>query len=379
MLTKLADIPAATQKTHRSGENVFLDKDTQITHFGAYIGTLGSIEAGVRCDCPNGEKHSDGKGEDYAVTTALGGGEVGIHCSGNECAGIRYLPYRELTQEEKVEWAKQQGTSHNFMEKNRHILPSREEYVNLNLSDTVDKTGPISAKSFDDLLIEMSDPSLLAIPKDLQVIDGTWGRFYHGGMHLVHGISKAGKTYFVLDTLNKAKGARVIWIDGDQNDRKMIEKFENVTHLAPINTDTYLNMWLQSGVDFEKVVFVIDSLKDFRNNNEMDSNSGMDSIIKRLKHFTKLGATVVVIHHSTPLWDGHKIKGVKLKGNAEAIYSNTDITYLFERDFGKSESKLTVERSRVEDMPTGTVQKITPAGVIKHNTSIGEDHNVPSE
>ncbi len=225
----------------------------------------------------------------------------------------------------------------------------------------------VTENGVDEVIQRLSDPALLSIPKDLKVIDGTWGRFYYGGMHLVHGISKVGKTLFVLDTLNRAKDAKVIWLDGDQNDKRMVDKFKNIVHLPPLNPDSYLDQWLQCGVDFKGVVFVIDSLKDFRNSSEMDSNTGMDTIIKRFKHFTKLGATVIVIHHSTPLWKENKMSGVKLKGNAEAVYSNTDITYLLERDWDKQESKLTCERSRVEEMPTGAVQTISAVGVQTTN------------
>ena len=37
-----------------------LPPDTTITHHGEIIGTLISIEEGIRCDCPEGHLHSDG-------------------------------------------------------------------------------------------------------------------------------------------------------------------------------------------------------------------------------------------------------------------------------------------------------------------------------
>jgi len=67
---------------------VKLPLDTEITHFGEIIGTLGTIDEGKRCDCPHGHLHSDGLGEDYAHTVRLSGGDIGIYCSGDSCEGL---------------------------------------------------------------------------------------------------------------------------------------------------------------------------------------------------------------------------------------------------------------------------------------------------
>jgi len=236
--------------------------------------------------------------------------------------------------------------------------------------------------NFNQLLEQLSDTSLLAVPKDLQPIEGTHGFFYLGGMHVVHGLSKAGKTYFVLQTLNQAKGVKVVWLDGDQNDLTMVNKFTNITHLAPLSPDIFLDRWINTNIDYSGVVFVIDSLKDFKNSQEMDTNNGMDNIIKRLKQLTKMGATVVVVHHST-LKRGVGKDGkdtIKIKGNEEAIYSNSDITYLFERNFEEGTSALKAERSRVDTMRSGTiVTRTKEMGWVKVTelslTSISENSN----
>ncbi len=210
-----------------------------------------------------------------------------------------------------------------------------------------------------ELLDQLSDPKLLSVPKDLRPIDGV-KFFYRGGMHVIHGLSKAGKTYFALETLNNAKDMQVIWLDGDLNDIELSKKFSNIKHLAPLNPDTYLDKFLNVAIDYSNVIFIIDSLKDFKNGQELDTNNGMDTIIKRLKQLTKLGATVIVVHHSTKK---RGIQGkpdeIKIKGNEEAIYSNSDITYLYKRDWETNVSELICERSRINSklLRSGTTYK----------------------
>jgi hypothetical protein len=69
-----------------------LPRDTTITRHGEVIGTLDSVGAGLRCDCPiNNSMHEDGCGDDYAFTVQLSGGEVGVHCSGSHC-NCTYIP-----------------------------------------------------------------------------------------------------------------------------------------------------------------------------------------------------------------------------------------------------------------------------------------------
>jgi hypothetical protein len=211
---------------------------------------------------------------------------------------------------------------------------------------------------FNSFLKQMSTPELLAVPKDLQPIPGTNNFFYFGALHLVHGLAKTGKTHFVLETLNYAKNVDVIWIDGDFNDAVMINKFQNITHLTPLESDSYLDMWINADVDYTDKIFIIDSLKDFKNKQDMDTNSGMDAIIKRFKYLTKKAATVIVIHHSTVRYGvSSSANKIKIKGNEEAIYSNCDITYLFTRDFNSNLSELLCERSRVNYIKSGATFK----------------------
>lgn len=219
-------------------------------------------------------------------------------------------------------------------------------------------TGTSNITHFNSFLKQMSTPGLLAAPKDLQPIPGTNNFFYFGALHLVHGLAKTGKTHFVLETINYAKNVDVIWIDGDFNDAAMVTKFKNITHLAPLESDVYLDMWINSDIDYTGKIFIIDSLKDFKNKQDIDTNNGMDAIIKRFKYLTKKAATVIVIHHSTVRYGvSSSSNKIKIKGNEEAIYSNCDITYLFTRDFDSNLSELLCERSRVNHIKSGAIFK----------------------
>lgn len=68
-----------------------LPLDTLITHHGEVVSEFSTIAEGIRCDCPDGSLHSDGRGEDYAHTVSLSGGDVGISCSGERCSGL-FIP-----------------------------------------------------------------------------------------------------------------------------------------------------------------------------------------------------------------------------------------------------------------------------------------------
>lgn len=65
--------------------------DTIITHHGEALGELSTLSAGRRCDCPEGHLHSKERGENYAHTVLLSGGDIGISCSGNSCSGL-FIP-----------------------------------------------------------------------------------------------------------------------------------------------------------------------------------------------------------------------------------------------------------------------------------------------
>jgi len=97
-LTSLGKEDTKVQSSHRSNTKAEkLSPNTTITHYGKDIGTLCTIEAGQRCDCPNGHLHSDKLGNDYAHTVRLTGGEIGIRCSGDSCNGL-FIPYTLLNQ-----------------------------------------------------------------------------------------------------------------------------------------------------------------------------------------------------------------------------------------------------------------------------------------
>ncbi len=65
-----------------------LPSDTLITHHGEIIGELSTLPADTRCDCPEGHLHGDGRGEDYAHSVLLSGGDIGVSCSGDSCSGL---------------------------------------------------------------------------------------------------------------------------------------------------------------------------------------------------------------------------------------------------------------------------------------------------
>ena len=75
--------------------------DTPITHHGEIIGDLSSIAEDARCDCPDGVLHSDGLGDDYAHTVRLSGGDIGISCSGDSCAGL-FIPDTPMHQSDSI-------------------------------------------------------------------------------------------------------------------------------------------------------------------------------------------------------------------------------------------------------------------------------------
>ncbi len=85
-----------TPPSSNSANNIYLPRDLPILHKGKYIGNFQNLAQDTRCDCPHGTKHSDKHGYDYAFITQLSGGDVGIHCGGNGCVGLSYLPEKEV-------------------------------------------------------------------------------------------------------------------------------------------------------------------------------------------------------------------------------------------------------------------------------------------
>jgi len=87
-------------EVNRGANSEQLPKDTPLYHNGVYIGTLESVEPGMRCDCPvSNASHEDGRGTDYAHTVLLSGGDVGVHCSGSHC-NCTYIPEVERARDD---------------------------------------------------------------------------------------------------------------------------------------------------------------------------------------------------------------------------------------------------------------------------------------
>lgn len=217
------------------------------------------------------------------------------------------------------------------------------------LSNTSTKTDTL-----EDFLAVYTQDKYLAEPKHLTPIEGGHGFFYDGGLHLVHGLSKAGKTYFVLEALNGVTSHKVLWLDGDNNDDSMKKAFTNIVHIPPLEPNAWLNRIIERKIDLKGCIIVLDSLKDYTNGENLDTNEGANNIMQHIKQLDRLGATVVIIAHSTPQLDkgGDKVKP-KLKGNSEYLYANIDVTYMFERNFENGERTVTAERSRIPSMQTG--------------------------
>ena len=210
------------------------------------------------------------------------------------------------------------------------------------------KMSPVRKKAdeYTDLIMEQLH--LFVKPKTFSLIDGTFC-FYRGGTHMIIAESKEGKTTFVVAELLKSK-MNVIILDGDGNSTTATEKAgKNTKWLQPTDPDGLVDYYIaviEKGIDFSNHVFVIDSLQNFTDGRDLDSNNGMKGIILRLKKLTHTGATLVILHHVTAT--GDKNKPLKPKGNAEVLYSSCDVTYGFYRHNG-----LTAIKSRIEGIENG--------------------------
>jgi len=220
--------------------------------------------------------------------------------------------------------------------------------------EAVQNNAPTTTATIKDFLDVYTTQKYLAEPKLLTPIPGTSGFFYDGGLHLVHGLSKSGKTHFVLEIMNQATTHQVIWLDGDNNDTSMPGKFKNIVHIPPLEPNAWLNRLIASKVSLVKWVVILDSLKDFTNGENLDSNEGSNNIMQHIKQLDRLGATVIIVAHSTPGGTTDKPLPPKLKGNSEYIYANVDLTYRFERNFSTNTRTLTAERSRINEVRSDT-------------------------
>jgi hypothetical protein len=189
--------------------------------------------------------------------------------------------------------------------------------------------------------------ALFIKPKSFKPITGSFWLF-EGATHFILSEAKEGKTTFVKNELEKIK-KKVVIFDGDSNGQEMTEDLgANIQWLQPTDPDKMLDIFITqitAGVDFSDYVFVIDSMQNFTNERDMDSNKGILEIMMRLKKLTATGATLVVLHHVTVTKDGE----FKAKGNQQGIYSSADIIYSFFREDG-----LTAIRSRINSIPNDT-------------------------
>lgn len=81
-----------------AGNNIYLDKNTNITRNGQVLGSMEDVNNGLvplgACDCPSG-LHSDG-GMMHAHVLELSGGEYAVKCSGSTCGSGLFVMNKEM-------------------------------------------------------------------------------------------------------------------------------------------------------------------------------------------------------------------------------------------------------------------------------------------
>ena len=199
---------------------------------------------------------------------------------------------------------------------------------------------------------------LMVEPKTFKLIEGTFC-FFKGATHTIVAEGKEGKTTFTIDELGKTSMSIVV-LDGDSNSTSAIARAgENTKWIQPTDPDGLVDFYLsvvEKGIDASDHIFVIDSLQNFTDGRDLDSNNGMKEIILRLKKLTHTGATLVILHHVTATDDPKK--PFKAKGNSGVLYSSSDVVYGFNRKTG-----LTAIKSRIDGINNG---QLLGYGNIKH-------------
>lgn len=219
---------------------------------------------------------------------------------------------------------------------------------------TMDNSVSEDENTLEAFLAEYTKPEYLAIEKTLNTIDLTHDMLFEGGVHCVHGLAGEGKTYFVLGLLNALAASRkVMWLDGDNNGIKMAQRFSNVQHIPPARPNEWLERLIDKGCSLENTIIILDSLKDFSFELDSDNNKGSNAILQKYKLLSNMGATLVIITHSTALREGGKVVDIKLRGNEEGIKSNTDVVYMFEQDWEANKRTITVQKSRIDGVKKG--------------------------
>jgi hypothetical protein len=168
----------------------------------------------------------------------------------------------------------------------------------------------------------------IVVLKDFEKLGAT--PFRLNAFNGVFAPAKSGKTHFVLEQLNTldSKIYTTIWLDGDRNS-ELKDKFGNIQHFPLSNTSAAFNDLLESEQRYDQYIFIVDSYKDFSFGKDTDSNRGSQEVFETYQQLLNLGATIVIIFHSTKLYDGGG--DFKLKGNADTIESKMDFLYKLRR------------------------------------------------
>ncbi len=291
---------SSRNKGSQSGNNIYLDKSTTIYHRGEAIGTLGDIQPGLRCDCLDGSNHSDGQGFDYAHTVQLGGGEVGIKCSGDQCSGITYLPNKELTQEDKREYMRRNDTSsmpiEDAAESNNAAYPGGEVMA------AGGTTPLLQIKKFSELNTKRIEAiTLCGVP------------FPKEGLGMIAGNGGVGKSSVVIKLtisyLSMYPNERaLLWFTEDHEAiiRERFEKQEVPEDIS--NRIDFIGTQIRNVMDFLPAVMielaglcqghgitVLDPLISFYSGEENDNKQARQFI----NQMTALSGLVLLIHHSS--------------------------------------------------------------------------------
>lgn len=198
-------------------------------------------------------------------------------------------------------------------------------------------------------LYDLLEPFTVTL-RDFIQLDNT--PFRLNAFNGVYAPAKTGKTYFVLEQLNKLdkESYHTVWLDGDRNS-ELKDKFENIMHYPIGNTSKAFNALLEAKDSFEDCIFIIDSFKDFTFGNDTDGNSSCQNIFMIYQELLNKGATLVIIFHATKLRENGEVKNFKMKGNEDTIESKMDFLYKLERT--DEHTKLTVQSARDVNLKIG--------------------------
>lgn len=211
-------------------------------------------------------------------------------------------------------------------------------------------------------------PYLLEL-KDFQKLGDT--PFRLNAFNGVYAPSKTGKTYFVLEQLNSLDTARYksIWLDGDRNS-ELKAKFSNIQHMALSDPANAFKVLIKSRADFSNYIFIVDSFKDFSFGLDTDTNKGCQNVFEIYQQLLNLGATLVIVFHSTKSFDGKGGYSIKLKGNADTIESKMDFLYKLERDTKNNHVNLTVQCAREEGLKIGSTISYADKEFVKNKMRV---------